>query len=150
MKQTARIVFVAMLPVPVSHMHMNGCIVKFENIFQRRNKMEHLKDNNLICPGQFRGGEIVEPGIFHGGEIEPGTFHGGEIEPGTFHGGEIEPGTFHGGEIEPGIFHHFLDSQDLASKRGNENHKKEVKEESSDAESNAEEETSSGNDESNS
>lgn len=77
MKQTTRIVFVAMLPVPVSHMHMNSCIVKCKNIFQRRNKMEHLKGNNLICPGQFRGVEIVKPGTFHGGEIEPGTFHGG-------------------------------------------------------------------------
>ena len=57
--------------------------------------MKHLRGNNLICAGQFRGGTIVQPGTFHGGEIEPGTFHGGEIEPGTFHGGEIEPGTFH-------------------------------------------------------
>jgi len=69
--------------------------------------MKHVKVNNLICAGQFRGGKIVEPGTFHGGEIEPGTFCGGEIEPGTFHGGEIEPGTFHGGEIEPGTFHHY-------------------------------------------
>jgi len=92
--------------------------------------MKHLRGNNLICAGQFRSGTIVQPG--------------------TFHGGEIEPGTFHGGEIEPGIFHHFLDSQDLASKRGKEDHKREVKEDSSDAESSAEEEISSGNDESNS
>jgi len=30
--------------------------------------------NNVVCAGQFYGGEI-EPGTFHGGEIEPGTFH---------------------------------------------------------------------------
>lgn len=36
--------------------------------------MEHLKGNNLICPSQFRGGE-VEDGVFCGPDIEPGTFH---------------------------------------------------------------------------
>lgn len=80
--------------------------------------MKHLKVNNFICAGQFRGGTIVQPGTYYGGEIEPGTFHGGEIEPGTFHGGEIEPGTFHGGEIEPGTFHHYGDevASDLKDK----------------------------------
>lgn len=36
--------------------------------------MKRLSVNDVVCAGQFLGGEI-EPGTFHGGEIEPGTFY---------------------------------------------------------------------------
>ena len=96
--------------------------------------MKKVEVNNVVCAGQFLGGEI-----------EPGTFHGGEIEPGTFHGGEIEPGTFHGGEIEPGTFHHFCNLESSARKKDPEDRKEEVKKDNSDAESNIETQTPSDN-----
>jgi hypothetical protein len=106
--------------------------------------MKQQKSNNVICAGQFSD---IEAGTFCGGEIEPGTFHGGEIEPGTFHGGEIEPGTFHCRESEPGTFHDACQAQDVASKAGDEEPKKVVKESGSDAGSSEKDETSFGNEE---
>ena len=79
--------------------------------------MEHLRGNNFICSGQFRGVEIVEPGTFQGGEIEPGTFHK----------------SYH--------------SKDLASKADGEGSKKDEKDGRSDIESSTDGETSSGDNE---
>ena len=67
---------------------------------------------------------------------------------GQFSGGEIEPGTFHGGEIEPGTFHGPCPISDTAFRVGDEEPKKVAKTSGSDAESSDEDETPSGNGES--
>ena len=52
-------------------------VVEMFKVLRKEAKMESVAGNNVVCAGQFHGGE-VEPGVFHGGESEPGQFHGEE------------------------------------------------------------------------